>query len=70
MQRLQSEDALHWSMIPAALMRATTSMLNFPMLTVMASFFIELDLPVLSLESALEFINGTPISHDECGTST
>ena len=62
LSQLQFADALHVSMVPAVLMRFLASLLDFPVLAVLACFFRELEMPVLSMRSVCEFLNAQPIS--------
>ncbi len=60
--QLQREDCLHACMVPGVLMRFLTSMLDFPTLALMASFFRETEMPVVSVQSALEFVSAQRIA--------
>ena len=60
--QLQREDCLHACMVPGVLMRFLTSMLDFPTLALMASFFRETEMPIVSVQSALEFVSAQRIA--------
>lgn len=63
--QLQSEDALHYSLIPAVLMRFLTGMIDYPAMWLLSALFREVEMPVIDLISSIELMSGVAVTNRE-----
>ena len=65
LSQLQYRDAVHYSVLPSIMMRFLTSVVDFPVLAIMSCLFRELKIPIVDMESAMQMLNGVPITKTE-----